>query len=151
AAAELPGDAEVQADRLGMADVQVAVRLRREPGHRRRVPPGGDVGTDDLADEVLATGLGHRFLFVVAHPSILTLCWAYVANPRPPAKGDVRRRCSAGPAAMALVDAKPRPDLVDHAELRAGHLPELLAGHLAGPQLRQPFVVVDVSDRHRLE
>jgi hypothetical protein len=32
AAAELAGDAEVEADRLGVADVQVAVRLRGEAG-----------------------------------------------------------------------------------------------------------------------
>ena len=31
-AAELLGDAEVQADRLGVADVQIAVRLGREAG-----------------------------------------------------------------------------------------------------------------------
>jgi hypothetical protein len=38
AATELGGDAEVQADRLGMADMQVAVRLGRETG---TVPPPG--------------------------------------------------------------------------------------------------------------
>ena len=32
------GDAEVEADRLGVADVQVAVRLGREAGHDRRRP-----------------------------------------------------------------------------------------------------------------
>ena len=54
---ELGGDAEVQADRLGVADVQVAVGFRGEPGldpaavlSRRHV-----VG-DDLAEEIEAAG-----------------------------------------------------------------------------------------------
>ncbi len=45
-------DAEVEADRLGVADVQVAVRLRREAGDDRRRPAGREVGGDDVADEV---------------------------------------------------------------------------------------------------
>ena len=52
APAELLGDAEVQADRLGVADVQVAVRLGRKAGHHRRVPLGVEVGLDDVADEI---------------------------------------------------------------------------------------------------
>ena len=51
--AELGGDAEVDRDRLGMADVQVAVRLRREPGLH---PPAEgallDVGAHQVANEV---------------------------------------------------------------------------------------------------
>ena len=50
--AELLGDAEVEADRLGVADVQVAVRLGREARDDLGVATGGDVGGDDLADEV---------------------------------------------------------------------------------------------------
>src|SRR3546814_11846570 len=103
------------------------------------MPAGGDVGADDLADEGLAARLGRRFVIVVAHPSVLTLCGAYVANPNPCAKRDLRRGRSGGLPVMALVDAKPRPNLVDHAELRLRELPELLRGHLAGPQLRQPL------------
>ena len=52
AAAELGGDAEVQADRLGVADVQVAVRLGREARHRRADAARRDVRGDDLPDEV---------------------------------------------------------------------------------------------------
>ena len=37
AAAELLGDAEIEADRLGVADVEVAVRLRRKAGDDARV------------------------------------------------------------------------------------------------------------------
>ena len=51
-AAKLPGDAEVQADALGVADVQVAVGLRREPGDDLRNAAGREVGGDDVADEV---------------------------------------------------------------------------------------------------
>src|SRR5690606_26857234 len=71
AAAELGGDAEVQADRLGVADVQVAVRLRREAGADRGVLAAGQVLADDLPDEVVADavfwgrargrGLAHRW------------------------------------------------------------------------------------------
>src|SRR5947207_2976938 len=60
AAAELFGDAEIERDGLGVADVQVAVRLWREPGHDLRVPLRGDIGGDDVADEV-APGFGENF------------------------------------------------------------------------------------------
>ena len=56
AAAELAGDAEVEADRLGMADVEVAVRLGREAGDDRSDSAGAQVGGDDVADEVAALG-----------------------------------------------------------------------------------------------
>ena len=52
AAAELLGDAEVEADRLRMPHVQVAVRLRRKAGDDRVVPAGIQVRLDDIADEV---------------------------------------------------------------------------------------------------
>ncbi len=57
AAVELGGDAEVEADRLGVADVEVAVRLRREPGDDPVDPPFAQVGGDDVADEVAAFGV----------------------------------------------------------------------------------------------
>ena len=52
-------DAEVQADRLGVADMQVAVRLRREPRHHALRAAGIQVGLDDVANEV-AAGFGCR-------------------------------------------------------------------------------------------
>ena len=58
-AAELAGDAEVQADALGVADVQVAVRLRRKAGVDLRIFLLGDVFGDDVADEI---GWRGRFL-----------------------------------------------------------------------------------------
>ena len=61
-AAEFGGDAEVQADRLGMADVQVAVRLGREAGgHTAMMLPVLDIRRDDRADEVeRRIGFTHR-------------------------------------------------------------------------------------------
>ncbi len=62
-AAELLGDAEIQADRLGVADVQIAVRLRRKPGDDLGVASAREVGLDDVADEVATRfcgfGCGH--------------------------------------------------------------------------------------------
>ncbi|MNQ21016.1 hypothetical protein D3C85_341160 [compost metagenome] len=51
-AAEFLGQAEVQADRLGMADMQVAVGLRREAGDDLRVLAGVQIGLDDGTKEV---------------------------------------------------------------------------------------------------
>jgi hypothetical protein len=74
--------AEVQADRFGVADVQVAVRLRREAGDHRRHPgtvmgAGGDVGFDDGAHEIGRCMRGRRRrrrrqgILVVAHEKVL--------------------------------------------------------------------------------
>ena len=50
---ESAGDAEIQADRLGMADVQIAVGLGREAGvDAALVLAAFEVVVDDLADEV---------------------------------------------------------------------------------------------------
>ena len=59
-AAELLGNAEIQADRFGVADMEVAVWLRRKSGDDRFAPPGIQVGSHDVADEILA-----RFLYAV--------------------------------------------------------------------------------------
>ena len=56
-AAVLLGEAVVQADRLGVADVQVAVRLGREARvHAAAEPAGAVVLLDDLLDEVERLG-----------------------------------------------------------------------------------------------
>src|SRR4029434_4121749 len=61
AATQLGGQPEVEADRLGVADVQVAVGLRREPGHdRAREAAAGEVLQGGVPDEVRGPGrLGH--------------------------------------------------------------------------------------------
>ena len=53
-AAEFLRQAEVETDRLGVPDVEVAVGLRREARHGGRDPSGREVGRDDIADEVRA-------------------------------------------------------------------------------------------------
>ena len=53
-AAEFLGDAEIEADRLGVADMQIAVRLRRKARDDRLVPAGRQIGAHDVADEILA-------------------------------------------------------------------------------------------------
>ena len=71
AAAEFLGDAEIQADRLGVADMQVAVRLRRKAGDDRLMPPRRQIGAHDVADKILARfpyrGLGdcHDLIYFV--------------------------------------------------------------------------------------
>ena len=60
-AAELGRQAEVQADGLGVADVQIAVRLGRKAGvHASPVLVGLQVLEDDLPDEVRRSGRTRR-------------------------------------------------------------------------------------------
>jgi hypothetical protein len=61
APAELLGNAEVQADRLGMADVEIAVRLRWKARHHRRMPLGVEIGLDDVANEIAPHLCCNRF------------------------------------------------------------------------------------------
>src|SRR5450759_4031430 len=67
--AVLARDAEVQADRLGVADVEVAVRLG---GKARRDAPSvlsrAPVLVENVADEILPGGLGHGCVGVVHGP-----------------------------------------------------------------------------------
>ena len=63
--------AEVQAECLGVADVQVAVRLRREAGDDLAVVfARGDVRGDDLADEVQS---GCRIFVFFGHDCIFLM------------------------------------------------------------------------------
>ena len=52
-AAEFLRHAEIQADRFGVADMQIAVRLRRKTGNDRLMPADDQIGADDVADEIL--------------------------------------------------------------------------------------------------
>ena len=58
AAAELLGDPEAERDRLGVAEVEVSVRLGREARHDLRDSALAHVGGDDLADEIASFGRG---------------------------------------------------------------------------------------------
>ncbi len=69
-------DAEIEPDRLGVADMQIAVRLRREPGHDHLVSAGVEIGLDDVANEVAPRLCRRRrfcrhsgFLFGISRPS----------------------------------------------------------------------------------
>ncbi len=65
APAGLFGHAEIEADRHHVADVQVAVRLRRKPRDDFLVFPGREVVMDDLADKV-PRRFAHRFISLVS-------------------------------------------------------------------------------------
>ena len=72
-AAVFLGGAEVHEDRLGMADVQIAVGLRREPGvdgHALELTTLGDVLVNEIMDEVLRHG-GFQLFWHVNHSSFL--------------------------------------------------------------------------------
>ena len=62
-AAELLGDAEIQADGLGVSDMEIAVGLRRKPGDDLAGAAAGEIGLDDVANEVATClcgfGCGH--------------------------------------------------------------------------------------------
>ncbi|MCY1441635.1 hypothetical protein D9M71_579560 [compost metagenome] len=66
-ATELPGQAEVQADRLGMADMQVAIGLRRKAGNDLLVLAAVQVGLEDGAQEVGGYGAFFGFDGGLAH------------------------------------------------------------------------------------
>jgi hypothetical protein len=65
-AAELAGDTEVQADALGMADVEIAIRFGGEARVDARVFPLGNVLGDDVADKIRRRGVGGGW-FGIAH------------------------------------------------------------------------------------
>src|SRR5258706_15919716 len=52
ASAKLLRHPEIEADRLGVADMEIAVGLGRKPGHHLAAMPGGKIGRDDVADEI---------------------------------------------------------------------------------------------------
>ena len=51
-AAKLARDSEIEADRLGVADVQISVRLGRETGANLLVLSASHIFCDDIADEI---------------------------------------------------------------------------------------------------
>src|SRR5262245_8785167 len=98
AATELLRQAEIERDRFGVADVKIAVWLRRKPRHDRLVAPGREVGANDVADEVLPR-LARR-CFDCRHathpvapegglPAEAGETGAYVPNPHNRAKGEL--------------------------------------------------------------
>src|SRR6185295_20142149 len=78
-AAVLDRDPEIEADRLRMADVEIAVRFRgKAGGHAAVMLGGGDILVDDCADEIDRALVrlrrpagGRRGRSVMVHGSIL--------------------------------------------------------------------------------
>jgi hypothetical protein len=118
---ELLSDTEIQTDRLGMADVQVAVRLRRKAGDDGRVPAGIQVRLDDVADEVLP-GLALD-LFVCAHARILLPLHAGRSRPVPMWQ------------ILAAAPRRPQRDVVHDPSITAV-IPALIAGIHHAARLR---------------
>ncbi len=82
---ELLRDAEIQADRLGMADMQVAVRFRRKPRDDQAMLFGVEVGLDDIADEIAAC-LGSRWFYGGHAGFLVPKSKVYLPNPPLPRK-----------------------------------------------------------------
>ncbi len=59
--AEFLGDAEIQTDRLGVADMQIAVRLGWKARDDAFVPARSEIGAHDVADKILARLAGCCF------------------------------------------------------------------------------------------
>ena len=58
--AEFLGDPEIEADRFGVADMEIAVRLGRKSRDDLRITPRCEIGRDDVADEI-APGIVNCF------------------------------------------------------------------------------------------
>ena len=63
-AIELAGDAEIQANGFGVADVQVAVGLRRKAGDDFRIFFGRHMFGDDVADKIAGLRCCRRFWWI---------------------------------------------------------------------------------------
>ena len=85
-AAVLLREPEVQADALRMADVQIAVRLRRKPRmHPPAVLAGGPVGVDDLLDEIAGGFVVARFVGLRGGVVVLAMSQSFAVS-WPPGK-----------------------------------------------------------------
>src|SRR3974390_899524 len=109
ATAEFLGDTEVEANRLGMADVKIAVRLGREAGHHFFHPPGIEISLNDIANEIasgLACGCFTACLYVARHSSINSGRPSRCRCPRPAAVcHDVRLASISASISIALTYA----------------------------------------------
>ena len=85
AAAVFDAKSEVQADRLCVAEMQIAVRLRWKARDDALHQAAGEVGLDHVANEIpelfLCSGLRHRLL--VIHLPVNLHTGAYTGNLRP--------------------------------------------------------------------
>src|SRR6266403_3303700 len=77
-------DAEIERDRLGMADVQVTIRLRREARHDLAVFLDVEIGLDDVANEIAACLRRH---WLCCHSGSCSDQADVLPNPRVPWQG----------------------------------------------------------------
>jgi hypothetical protein len=70
-AAEFLRNAEIEANRFGVADVKVAVRLRRKAGDDLRITPRFAIGRDNVADKITP---GFRNCFSRRHNTGIPRC-----------------------------------------------------------------------------
>src|SRR5262249_15437629 len=83
-AAELLRDTEIEGNRLGVADVQIAAPLRRKAGHHAGIAFRGEILGDGVAEEIRPC-LCHRGRNFRHATSVIEAA-AYVPNPRARAK-----------------------------------------------------------------
>src|SRR6476620_7993946 len=86
ASAKLLGNPKIKTDRLGVSDMEVSIRLRRETGHDRGVPLGSKVRANDVADEITSCWVCSGGFVCHLCRRLLQGARAYVANPRTRAK-----------------------------------------------------------------
>src|SRR5205085_1950197 len=75
---EFLGDAEIEADRLGVTDMEITVGLGRKAGDDLADAPRGDIRRDNVADKI-APALA-RYRFRHAHPASFSAHRPYVAD-----------------------------------------------------------------------
>ena len=105
-AAILLGHAEVEADRLGVTDVQIAVRLRRKAGDDAAVMLArAQVVLDDLADEIRAARPARSSAITTSHST-----------------GERRRPFSGGPIVMEVTPPASADEITPPPLVRFGRL-----------------------------
>ncbi len=114
APAELPGDPEIEHDRLGMADMEIAVGLGREAGHHLPGAPGRDVFPDYAPDEIAGR-------IVVGHPAFRSHSRHF--SPAVDRKPALRTTPRLSPRTCSGVQARPGPR---SGESRATAVPDSL-------------------------
>jgi hypothetical protein len=96
--AELLGNAEIETDRLGVADMEIAVRLRWKPGDDLAGAAICEIGLDDVANEVAT-----RFYGFGCSPDVPSTKLIPLAP-----QGEEQQRCSPDWSAAKIRDGPSR-------------------------------------------
>src|SRR6185437_10902653 len=83
AAGKFLRDPKIQRDRLGVAKMQIAVRLRWKPRHDPAVSFGIEISLDDVANEIAASLCRHRFCRHSCFLQGLQAPFCQIRNPEP--------------------------------------------------------------------